>query len=234
MSNVGILPAPFGVSLSPTGTLYIVGNDYKQDASVWINGGLVYAGMGTTRYKEIAGQVVPLFTYSEKTFDPIRVKRISFVGLGDSDSFTNDTDIVSTASGGDGNDVLVGGGGRDTLSGGSGLDTLEGRGGDDNLRGGDDNDTYAFTTTSGISLGSDLLTEADSVDMDDHDLSGLPSAATIHLGTLAVQTVTPDLALQPSSYLGFEGVTGTAGADHINGSIRANFIHAGGGNDTVD
>jgi Ca2+-binding RTX toxin-like protein len=65
--------------------------------------------------------------------------RIVINGLGGDDVITASglqADVLFTANGGDGNDILIGGPGNDTLNGGAGDDILIGGGGQDILDGG--------------------------------------------------------------------------------------------------
>ncbi|WP_182870713.1 hypothetical protein [Stieleria mannarensis] len=59
---------------------------------------------------------------------------IYFDGGNHHDDFDNQTDIDSTARGGDGEDVLIGGGGDDDLAGGDDFDILMGGDGNDDMR----------------------------------------------------------------------------------------------------
>jgi Ca2+-binding RTX toxin-like protein len=226
----GLQPIPPGISLDATGTLHIIGDERKQDAGVSIVGGQVHVGL--THISKTASGLVDI-EHIEKTFALGQVHAISFSGRGQSDTFTNDTAIPCRALGGAGDDILIGGSGADVLMGGIGQDTLEGRGGDDDLRGGADEDWYQFSDGPGP-LGTDTITEAAGVDDDGLDFSGLSTGVTVHLGTMAVQTVVPNvLGLKLTSWLGVEDVVGTPVADQISGNYRANSIHAGAGDDTV-
>jgi Ca2+-binding RTX toxin-like protein len=59
--------------------------------------------------------------------------KITFIGNGGNDTFTNDTNRITYADGGAGDDVLTGGSSDDTLIGGGGNDSLYGRDGNDTL-----------------------------------------------------------------------------------------------------
>jgi Ca2+-binding RTX toxin-like protein len=229
---VGTIPA--GISLNAQGILHIVGDARKDEAGVWLDNGEVHAGLTQVQYKVVAGNVVPFVVHTEKAYALQDVKKISFNGLGDSDTFINETSIPCTALGGAGDDVLTGGHGVDFLSGGAGWDSLEGREGDDILSGGIGGDVYLFKSVRNT-LGFDTINEAASPDSDTIDFSGMTtSGVTINLGTMAVQTVVPDyLSVKLSSWLGIDNVEGSNSDDHIIGNIRANAIHANGGNDTV-
>ena len=70
-----------------------------------------------------------------ETYLTADIASISFFGIGGDDSFVNETNIVSNAWGGDGNDSLTGGSNADGLFGGTGNDILIGNGGNDRLHG---------------------------------------------------------------------------------------------------
>jgi Ca2+-binding RTX toxin-like protein len=83
------------------------------------------------------------------------VGRIVFDGLDGADDFRNNTDVNTSARGGEGDDTLVGGGGRDYLFGEGGRDTLDGMRGDDTLYGGIDNDVLRGGDGSDYLAGED-------------------------------------------------------------------------------
>lgn len=234
MASSGGFALPPGISLGTTGTLNIVGDERKQDATVWIEGSQVHVGLSHTVWKEvIPGNPMPFVEFSQKQFALDQVERIYFTGRGETDTFTNNTALPCKAYGGTGNDFLIGGDGADMLNGGSGGDTLEGRAGDDDLRGGTDSDLYQFNDGP-ASLGLDTITETDGVDRDELDFSGLTVGITVNLGSSTSQTVVPNyLTLKLSGKLAIEDVTGSPAADHITGNLRANSVRAGAGNDTV-
>ena len=68
------------------------------------------------------------------------VLRVRFRALKGDDTFTNNTDVDSTAYGHDGDDVFIGGGGHNRFQGGDGRDELTGGPRNDVIRGRDGND----------------------------------------------------------------------------------------------
>ena len=75
-----------------------------------------------------------------ETYLTADIASISFFGIDGNDTFLNETNIVSNAWGGDGNDNLTGGSNADGLYGGIGNDVLIGNGGNDRLHGLDGDD----------------------------------------------------------------------------------------------
>ena len=65
------------------------------------------------------------------------VIRVRFRGLRGDDTFTNNSDVDSTAFGHDGDDVFIGGGGNNRFQGGDGRDVLTGGPRNDVIRGRD-------------------------------------------------------------------------------------------------
>ena len=116
-----------------------------------------------------------------------------------------------SAYGGSGNDLLNNLSGNAVLEGGEGNDTLFGGDGDDTLRGGAGADSLSGGT------GNDLLDYSDAtagvfVDID----SGFTS-----------------LAAAGDTISGFEGVTGSAFADTLQGRAAADSLYGGGGDDSL-
>src|SRR5262245_29763481 len=233
---VGVIPP--GISLDPLGTLHIIGDGRQDDASVWIAGGQLHAEMWQSTWKTIAGQKVQLSVPTGKVFVPANVKRISFVGNGSSDSFSNQTDIPCTALGGAGDDHLIGGGGDDQLQGGSGQDILEGRGGANQLKGGVGDDWYVYNPL-GAAKALDTIFEVAGAGEDTLDFSGLDQGVTVDISTGVYQTVYQtaaggDLTISlTNSGNGVENVVGSSAGDHITGNYRSNSIHGNGGSDTI-
>jgi Ca2+-binding RTX toxin-like protein len=243
-------PIPYGISLA-SGVVRINGGDVGEIAVVNVVNGKLHATLDHIVYlhPDINTTLQMVVHDAVKDYDLAAVTKVEFFGNGGGDRFTNNTSVKSYASGGDGADVLVGGYGDDTTSGGAGADQLEGRGGNDNLNGGADGDTYVF---AGVSLGSDTITEAASVDTDSVDLSKLgqvpvraggvqqvtsltPVGAALDLAGLTQQVVMAGhLVLKLSDGLGIENVTGTPWADTLKGNARANLIQGLGGNDVID
>src|SRR5262245_10302558 len=229
---------PYGITLNSFGVLNIKGADWSDDkATVTIEGSQVHAVL---KHHVDGPPEAPQgfdLTDQDKYFPLAQVKSIAFQGLDGNDSFTNNTWIKSTGSGGPGLDILTGGSGADLLSGGDGNDVLEGRRGNDSLRGGAGSDDYVFAPAGsgrGISLGSDTITEAADADKDHLDFTELAGGITLNLGLISPQPVKPGfLTLTLSNALGIEDVSATPGADHITGNARPNEILAYGGADVV-
>jgi hypothetical protein len=69
------------------------------------------------------------------------ITEIVFIGEAGDDTFTNNTNLPTTANGGDGNDILNGGSGADFLVGGYGQDSISGKDGNDTIWGSGGSDT---------------------------------------------------------------------------------------------
>jgi Ca2+-binding RTX toxin-like protein len=111
---------------------------------------------------------------------------------------------IESATGGSGTDDLRGDGGANALNGGAGDDTVEGGAGNDTLTGGLGlRDVLVYTGTQGVTLNL-ALTTAQS------------------LGVFGTDLIS-----------GFEFLRTGGGADSLTGSLDANDIQAGLGNDTV-
>ncbi len=155
--------------------------------------------------------------------------------------------IIGTSA----NDVLIGNSevnriegreGNDTLTGLGGDDILIGGAGNDILGGGDGDDVFIFGTTSGVSLGNDVVYEANGEGIDALDFSGMPDG----LGILDLAIATPQmlsggllsLTLKQSAtnaaLAEVEEVVGTELDDVILGNALDNRIEPKGGSDTVD
>jgi Ca2+-binding RTX toxin-like protein len=245
-------PIPYGISYA-SGAVRINGGDVGESAAVSLVNGQIHATLSHTVSIQVDINTWTKFPVQDAVadYDPAVVSKVEFFGNGGNDSFTNNTSVPTTAAGGAGDDVLVGGYGDDTLSGGDDDDQLEGRGGNDSLMGGAGGDTYVF---DGVSLGSDTINEAASLDTDTIDLTTLGVAptrvntggytviggltlmggATIDLSSTAPQTVMGNqLSLTLTSGTGIENLDGTGWADSIKGNDRANVIWGLSGNDSI-
>jgi VCBS repeat-containing protein len=158
--------------------------------------------------------------------------------------------------GGDGNDQLSGHGGDDTLLGGAGDDVLDGGNGADRLEGGAGNDTYAILGSSGrktivdeggtmdvLALGWNI--QDIRIDKGSFLISNTATGQQVHIETNAdgacpieqVQLVSQGSAVQWS----FEqlaqtvgiNVTGTDGADLLEGTMYRDTLVGGAGSDTL-
>ncbi len=142
------------------GTLQIDGTDFDDKVEISSEIRTYRYGSGVLSLPHIRASVSDANDnlLIERTFDPHRVNAIRVFAHDGNDIVRNNTDIVSSQFGGDGedrlyggsaNDVLIGGNqsdrlygfaGGDTLLGGEGRDYLYGHWGDDTLRGGEGGD----------------------------------------------------------------------------------------------
>jgi Ca2+-binding RTX toxin-like protein len=122
------------LSINLVGTeLQVLGTSGADTAQVWESGDVIYAELNGAR----------------QHWGSWTVRSLRFSGDAGDDSFTNSTNLPTTAYGDAGNDRITGGTGNDTLDGGdgndvldgvAGNDTVRGRSGDDSLEGGDGDD----------------------------------------------------------------------------------------------
>ncbi len=135
------------------------------------------------------------------------------------------TDIYSQIEGviaGSGADSLTGSSLGDLFAGGTGNDTLRGGGGNDTLRGGSGNDSIDG------GAGIDVL--------DLSDARNNLSIALINNGTTATairNTDTTAGSIGSDSYIGIEGVFAGSGNDTLVGSVNADWLRGGDGNDVL-
>jgi Ca2+-binding RTX toxin-like protein len=257
-------PIPAGISLNAYGTVNINCGDHDDIAKVDIVTYLGTGRVGGMKKVRVTLQHVESITVQgdtsswivddqQKEYDLAAVHKINFFGYGGSDTFINNTSIMSSAAGGDGDDHLVGGDGSDTLTGGVGQDQLEGRGGPDKLMGGVNNDqlegglgddtlqgdagsdTYVY---SGQLLGTDKIVEAANVDSDTLDFTQYVFGLTLDLTKTSTQTIhwlgaLPDTRLMLSDASGIENVWGSNYGDTIKGNSRNNVIYGQGGDDVI-
>jgi Ca2+-binding RTX toxin-like protein len=142
--------------------------------------------------------------------------------------------------GGAGNDVIDGGSGADIILGGDGNDILDGGapGAEEDVRGGEGNDRIISTGTgayrgeagddfviAGNRAGSELLDGGEGVDT--LDLRGVS-------GNLMIDLATGATGRAGKSFTGFERLYSGDGADQVTGTVDANVIRTGAGNDTID
>lgn len=133
-------------------------------------------------------------------------------------------------------DNVIGTAGPDSITGNDGANVLTGAGGNDTLTGGAGDDIYRFV---GSSLGTDSIYEADAVDVDTLDFSGLtttPGGTTGLTGSLRTGSVGVSgfITLNIAGVSGIENVIGTTANDTIVGNGRPNRIEGGLGNDTLN
>jgi len=122
--------------------------------------------------------------------------------------------VIGGSIGTSGNDVLFGGSGADSLSGKSGNDTLYGYDGNDTLNGG---------------AGDDVLNGGNGIDIADY--SGATSGVRVDLNVSGAQSVGGG---QGSDQLvSIEGVIGSNYNDVLTGTPGANILDGGAGDDTI-
>ena len=158
-------------------------------------------------------------------------------GAGDDNIDGGDgTDLISFADVGGGFLFTLGAGGSgaaivngtDTYSniegviGGNGNDTLTGNSSDNILRGGAGNDT--INGAGGV----DLLDLSDGMAGINFTLTNSAANTIVNLSTIGLSTA-PDF----DTYSNIEGVIGTFFADTLTGSVSADELRGGGGNDTL-
>jgi Ca2+-binding RTX toxin-like protein len=134
----------------------------------------------------------------------------------------DDVFISSTLNGGDGNDELVGGSGSDTMSGGAGADRLCGGPGNDSLNGGSGNDNLQDGTGACASFepdGADTFDSGGGFDRIDYSARSTAIAAKVGQG---------------SNGEAGEGDTIVAGTYHLIGTIHADVLVGGSGNDILE
>jgi Ca2+-binding RTX toxin-like protein len=142
------------------------------------------------------------------------VKRLTFDGKLEHDSFINDTSLPSVAHGGPGLDQLEGGSGTDAFYGDEDNDKLYGKGGDDTLDGGAGHDIV------GGGDGTDIASWADA-----------KSEVTASLDFVANDGVLNEGELVPAD---IEGLQGGIGADRLSGNSGANVLRGGDGPDDLN
>lgn len=156
-------------------------------------------------------------------FDLSQITQINFFGGDGNDSFTTSAAIDTTASGQDGEDVLISGFGNDSLTGGLGNDTLvaragtnvlTGNGGDDTITGGPGEDQIVSgngNDTIDGGAGNDSIFGGDG----DDTISGGLGADSIFGGN------------------GSDTIFGNAGSDSLFGGNQVDTITGGNGNDLL-
>ncbi len=161
-----------------------------------------------------ASEYVVSLDGNETSFNESLVSTIRFRGWNGDDRFVNQTNLVSSAFGGLGNDSLTGGTNLDFLQGEDGDDTLRGLAGNDILFGGLGNDQLFG------SFGNDRLTGGGGSDeifggggLD--QISGGQGADTLSGG------------------IGADEINGDGGDDYISGGAGADMLFGGTGNDTI-
>lgn len=171
------------------------------------------------------------------------------------DRITTADDLLSMATGGDGNDTLTGRSASDTLLGGNGNDSLDGGAGDNSLEGGGGSDvlttrTYRGNNTLDGGDGDDLVQAGTGADAlfggsgNDQLVDTGGSANRLDAGSgndsifITSGTGTADCgdgndtldAINATSYV----INGGAGNDLIRGSSGLDTIQGGDGADTID
>ena len=177
-----------------------------------------------------------------QTFDASDIARVTFIGNAGNDTLTNNTNIVSSFFGGNGNDTLIGGtnddfinggSGSDTLNGGNGADQIIGGFGDDDISGGQGNDTIfgsADENTIFGDAGDDIIFGGDDIDTifggDGIDeIYGLDGDDILDAG---------DGGVAGTAGIGqADLILGLGGNDTITGGNGLNVLWGGDGNDII-
>jgi Ca2+-binding RTX toxin-like protein len=142
---------------------------------------------------------------------------------------------VESALGGSAADVLLGDDAAtgNTLMGGAGNDWIDGQGGDDSFVDGPGDDTLVGGSgddTFALSGGADVVT--DDVGANELDLSHIPAAVELDLGSTAPQLIDDigDVVLLVGT---FTGAVGTPYADTLSGGPGDDTLRAGDGEDVL-
>lgn len=149
-----------------------------------------------------------------ETYLTADIASISFFGIEGNDFFRNDTNIASTAFGGNGDDILIGGSNNDGLFAGFGNDTLVGNDGNDRLHGLAGNDHIDGGE------GDDQLVGYDGIDL----LIG-GGGNDLLLGLGGRDTLQGDG--------GNDEIYGGADADSLTGGLGNDIMVGGDGDDTL-
>lgn len=137
-----------------------------------------------------------------------------------------------------GNDTLNGGAGNDTINGGDGADTINASGasGTDTVHGNDGNDTI-YSTGAGTyfgDLGNDYMYAGIGVNETLDGGAGTDTIDTsLYTGDYVLNLATGATNFPPESYINFENATTGIGDDTITGSSGANVINGGAGDDNI-
>ncbi len=195
-----------------------------------------------------------------RSFNLGQVSKVTFIGFGGNDRFTNLTAVQSQLLGNDGDDVLIGGSGFDLINGGNGVDEIRGGIGNDRLIGGNGSDRIfgdagADTIIGGAGQnqlqgndGNDIIFGGNDVDVvfggDGIDkIFGLEGDDILSSGNGGVigsaGTNQADLVLglggndTVSGGTGLNIFYGGDGNDSITGGVNENRIHGQNGNDQL-
>ncbi|HEU0097414.1 MAG TPA: cadherin domain-containing protein [Allosphingosinicella sp.] len=151
---------------------------------------------------------------------------------------TGAIDVAATdlKGGSDGNDVLTGGAGKNWITGGAGDDSITGGALDDILNGNSGQDSLAGGAGADVLLGgmdNDVLTGGAGADLmvggQGLDIAAYDSAVFASLANPDQNT--GDAA--GDTYLGIEGLRGSASADTLEGNIAENDLRGGQGDDSL-
>ena len=232
------LPAVSPVSLSSTGQLLITGA--ASDDMVLVSPDV-----------SDASKIDVVFNGTTFLFQSSKVKLIKFTGSAGDDSFTNDTSINSSATGGIGADTFLGGQGKDNFNGGDGDDDLDGRGGADTLQGMAGDDSLHGGNGADIikgGLGDDSIDGGSGNDgingeAGDDRLLGGDGDDSVEGGSgndnVFGEAGDDHLVGHKGSDLLFGGtgddsVNGSGGDDSVHGGLGDDSLLGGGGNDDLD
>lgn len=184
---------------------------------------------------------VTLTGFAAQDFATSSVNKVTFIGFGGDDTFTNDTAIEGLLLGSGGNDTLIGGSGIDVINGGSGDDELHGNDGNDHILGGAGADEIFGNLGNDKIIGGDGLNDIEGGDGDDFIFGGA-DVDTIFGGNgidqifgLAGNDI---LDAGDGGVVGSAGVTqadlilGHGGDDQYSGGSGLNVFWGGDGDDT--
>lgn len=167
---------------------------------------------------------------SDQSDDWYGTATADFVLMGGGNDTFNAGAGVDFIYGGDGNDTLNGGDGGDTLLGDNGNDTLNGDAGDDALHGGIGADTLNGGDGNDFlygGAGADVLNGGNGFDYVSYLLA--TSGVVASLSTPGVNVGDA----QGDTYVGVEGMIGSAFADTLVGDGAVNWLYGGDDNDTL-
>lgn len=204
---------------------------FQNDGQVVIRGD----GLDNQAIVEQIGDSLHVSFGSGETFDFAfgGVSSVRFVGAGGDDTFTNQTNLDTTAIGGNGNDRITTGNGNDRLLGGEGDDVLTSSGGENLLNGLNGNDIINGGT------GNDTIFTFDGNDVidagagDDFVFSGNgDDIITAGAGSDTVFSSGGDDTVNGNS--GDDFIYSQFGVDEVFGGEGNDLIRGGGDNDRLN
>lgn len=207
----GIDAADFGGADLPTGTVTIESGATSAEFTVTVQGDAVSEqaeifriALGTLPAGVLAASEGVTVTIIDDEARQLTAGADRFTGTAAGDK-VDGAEGNDQLRGLDGDDVLSGGAGNDHVDGGSGNDTLAGGAGDDTLIGGSGFDTVTYATAA--------------------------AGVTVSLDTTKAQNT---VAEGRDRLLGVEALIGSSHDDSLTGSLIANLLIGGDGNDVLD